>query len=60
MICVCVCGGGGGGYLSQVRKMPNIWTSVKIAYVGSGHFLGVQNFECQYFLGFQKNEHFWG
>ena len=25
-------------------------------YVGSCHFLGVQNFEFQYFWGFQKNE----
>ena len=25
-----------------------------------GSFLGVQNFEFQYFLGFQKNEYFWG
>ena len=28
-------------------------------YVGSGHFYGVQNFEFQNFLGFQKNEIFW-
>ena len=25
-----------------------------------GSFFGVQNFEFQYFLGFQKNEYFWG
>ena len=29
-------------------------------HVGSGHFLGVQNFEFQYILGFQKNEYFLG
>ena len=29
-------------------------------YVGSGHFLGVKNFEFQYFWGFQKNEYFFG
>ena len=28
-------------------------------YVGSGQFLGVQNFEFQYFLGFQKLNIFW-
>ena len=28
-------------------------------YVGSGHFW-VQNFEFQYFLGFQKNKYFFG
>ena len=25
-----------------------------------GPFFGVQNFEFQYFRGFQKNEYFWG
>ena len=29
-------------------------------YVGSGHFWGVQNFEFQYFFGFQKMKFLWG
>ena len=29
-------------------------------YVGSAHFFWVQNFEFQYFLGFQKNKYFLG
>ena len=29
-------------------------------YVGSGHFLRVQNFEFQYFLGFSDSEYFLG
>ena len=29
-------------------------------YVGTGHFFGVQNFEFQYFWGFQKNKYFLG
>ena len=41
-------GGGGGGTLifSHIRRL--------------GPFLGVQNSEFQYFLGFQKNEYFLG
>ena len=38
-------GGGGGGVGG---------------YVGSGHFLGVQNFEFQYFWGFSKKWIFLG
>ena len=40
-------GEGGGGTLifSYIRRL--------------GSFLGVQNFEFQYFLGFQKNKYFW-
>ena len=45
-MCVCVCGGGGGGG--------------SLTYVGAGNFFGVQNFEFQFFSGFQKNEYFWG
>ena len=29
-------------------------------YAGSGHFLGVQKFEFQYFWGLKKNEYFLG
>ena len=45
-------GGGGGGYY-------DIFIHV---YVGSGHFFwgGGQNFEFQYFWGFQKNKYFLG
>ena len=41
-------GGGGRGSLiiSYIRRL--------------GLFFGVQNFEFQYFLGFQKTEFFWG
>ena len=41
-------GGGGGGSLifSHIRRL--------------GPFFGVQNSEFQYFLGFQKNEYFFG
>ena len=41
-------GGGGGGTLvfSYIRRL--------------GSFFGVQKFEFKYFLGFQKNEFFWG
>ena len=43
-------GGGGGGY-------SDIFT-----YIGSGHFLGVLNFEFQYFGGFSEKKmiFFWG
>ena len=48
--CVCVCvGGGGGGTLifSNIRRL--------------GPFLGVQNFEFQYFWGFSEKMYiFWG
>ena len=37
-------GGGGGTLLSYISRL--------------GLFLGVQNFEFQYFWGFQKNEYF--
>ena len=39
-------GGGGGGTLifSYIRRL--------------GSFFGVQNFECQYFLGVSKNKYF--
>ena len=37
-------GGGGGGVLLYFHT-----------YVGSGHFLGVQHFEFQYFFVFRKN-----
>ena len=47
--CVCVCGGGGGGVLCSFHT-----------YVGSGHFLGVQNFEFQYFFFFRKMNIFLG
>ena len=40
---MCVCVGGGGGVLLYFH-----------AYVGSG-YLGVQNFEFQYFWGFSEN-----
>ena len=40
---------GGGGY-----------SDIFFTYVGSCHFWGVQNFEFQYFWGFQKNEYFGG
>ena len=49
---VCYCynpqGGGGGGTLifSYIRRL--------------GPFFLVQNFEFQYFLGFQKNKYFFG
>ena len=40
-------GGGGGGYSDK--------------YVGSGHFIWVQNFEFQYFMGFfRKMNILWG
>ena len=40
--CTFVAGGGGLWYFHT--------------YAGSGHFMGVQNFEFQYFLGFRKIE----
>ena len=44
----CVCGRGGGGaeIFIYIRRL--------------GPFLGVQNLEFQYFLGFQKYHYFWG
>ena len=39
-------GGGGTQIFSYIRKL--------------GPFFGVQNFEFRYFLGFQKNNFFWG
>ena len=50
-LCVTSRGGGGGGggctlIFSCIRRL--------------GSFFGVQNFESQYILGFQKNEYFLG
>ena len=45
-LCVCVCVGGGTLIFSCIRRLEL--------------FLGVQNFELQYFWGFQKTEYFWG
>ena len=42
-------GGGGGGGYSDISYIRSLWS-----------FLGVQNFEFQYFCFFLENEYFWG
>ena len=47
LFCTCDSGAQGGTLIfSYIRRL--------------GSFLGVQNFEFHYFLGFQKNEYFLG
>ena len=40
---------------------PSQWGTLIFSYTRRlGSVFGVQNFEFQYFWGFQKNEYFWG
>ena len=51
---VCVGGGGGGGRYSDISHLHMALTIYFVLR------FSVQNFEIQYFGGFQKNEYFWG